>query len=314
MYKSTLTAIMAVLVLVAVCTPASCGRLMGDVTLVTESTITTTFPAAVRLGSALMVLAGNGDSVAAMAVSDSCKGNGPYTITGNILWISDPISLTAGRKVYVNSFNASAIPTKPHAQRPPIDDQDLNFYYYSAAQNVGYGTLGVGLEHSLYMGPGIELELDGGVTGLGGVEQRYDGSVSADYLIMNLDGKLKMKLEAGFSIYGGYRWTKSRTNDEKWDNLVDDLHGKQFIAESELDSRQMLLQGLEYGLSFGSPKKMSVSMGYIPEYRVDYGGLGIRSEPAYTTEIRFGAQSGGIRLRGLTSDGFWMADLGITIK
>jgi uncharacterized protein len=140
------------------------------------------------------------------------------------------------------------------------------------------------------------------------------GNISADTLIKNLGGRLRMQLVPGFAVYSGYRWSEGKGNDDKWNELVSDLSGKVFTGPSGKDSGTVLLKGMEYGVAFGSSEHMSLVGGYIPQFRTDYGGLGVLNEPAYTAELRFAVKGGAIRLRGLKSDDYWMADFGVTLR
>ncbi len=307
------TTIVLILLLTAVSLPAFSGRLNGEVTQVTEFGISATFPAAVKPGSAMMVMSGYGESIAAMAISDSCQGEGPYFVSGKLSWISDVLNLRSGKVVYVNSLNASAIPSPP-VSKPKYQDQDLRFYYYSAAQNLGYGAVGLGLERSLRISKGLALEIDGGITSLGNLATNGANKINTDCIIKNLSGRLKMDLVPGFSVYTGYRWNEGRGNDQRWSKLINNIRNTEFVTESEKASGTVLLQGLEYGLTIRASHAISISAGYVPQLRTDFGSIGISSEPAYTGELRFGNGGGAIRLRGMKTSSYWLADLGITIK
>ena len=315
MARGVLSAVAAATACIAACAPAWCGRLYGEVTSVTENAITTSFPAAVKPGSAMIVMSGDGESVAGMAISQYCRGRGPYEVSGAISWVSDPMNFKTGKKVYVNSLNASAIPAKkpapPRARPTPLD---LGVYYYSSAQKVGYGALGLGLEKSLNLGTGASLELDGGITGLAAVGADNGGSFETSSLLKSLNGRLNLNLAPGCAFYSGYRWSKGKGTDEHWDIITKDLQGKTFAAASSEESGVVALRGLEYGLALHVSPTASLSVGYIPALRTDFGGLGVLCEPARTAELRFGDPRGGIRIRGLSGEDYWLADLGITIS
>lgn len=316
MIKRAFVVAVVALALAAVCLPGWCGRLEGNITAVGETSVTAEFPARVKAGAVMMVMSGKGEAVAGVAVSQDCKGSGPYQVTGHISWINDTLNFKAGKRVYVNSLNASAIPS----EAPTVPNSsnktpgDLGFYYYSAAQNVGYGAFGLGLEKSLNIGKGLVIEVDGGLTSLGNIDASNGSVIDTESLIKTLNGRLKLDLVTGFALYGGYRWNEGRGTDEKWDRLTQGLQNRSFVAGSDEPIGQVQLRGLEYGIAMHAGDRLGLSLGYIPKLRTDYGGLGVLSEPAYTAELRFGSGRGGVRLRGLTSEDYWSADLGITIR
>lgn len=299
---------------------ADCGNLAGRVIEVNGDTVVASFPAPVKSRAMMILLSGEGESVAGMAVADKCYGSGPYNVYGKLSFVSDASNIAAGKRVYVNSANVtqvvgntiSSVPRAEVAQAST--DRDMNLYYYAAGQNVGYGALGIGLNKTFRVSRGIGVELDGGITALGNVDYEDGDSVNTDQLIKNLVGRLKFDFGSRFGVYSGYRWNEGRGDQEHWDDLQSELYGKNFIAASDQDWGTVLTQGFEYGLTFRPARKFSLSLGYIPEFRAEYGSLGTLSEPAYTGEIRFGSGTGAVRLRGLTSDDYWQADLGITIK
>lgn len=300
---------------------AFCGRLMGEVTQVTETTIKTSFPARVRAGSMMMVMSGKGESIAAVAISQYCDGSGPYDVTGRISWVSEPMSLKIGKDVYINSENASAIPSKPAATTAFVGsgsggpvDQDLKLYYYVAGQNVGYGALGVGFERTVKVNRTLGVEADAGISAVGNVNSTNADVINTDQLIKTLNGRVKLDFSPGFGVYTGYRWSEGRGDDDRWDRISGNLAGKPFTAPSVVESGTVLLQGMEYGLTFRPLNKLTLSAGFIPALRTDYGGLGVMSQPAYTGELRFGTKQGAVRLRGIRTEDYWTADLGITIK
>ena len=315
MTRVVLSIFAALIACIAACAPAWCGRLYGEVTSVTEYAITTSFSAAVKPGSAMIVMSGDGESVSGMAISQHCRGRGPYEVSGTISWVSDPTNFKTGRKCYVNSLNASAIPAGRPAHPPAKPaTNDLGIYYYSAAQKVGYGALGLGLEKFLNLGTGASLDLDGGITGLAAVGADNGGSLETSSLLKNLYGRLNLNLASGCAFYSGYRWSKGRGGDDQWDVITRDLQGRTFAAASSEDTGVVALRGLEYGLALHMSPTASLSVGYIPALRTDFGGLGVLSEPARTAELRFGDPRGGIRIRGLSGQDYWLADLGITIS
>jgi hypothetical protein len=268
----------------------------------------------------MIVLSGEGESVAGMAVADKCYGTGPYNVYGKVSFVSDAANMAAGKRVYVNSANVTEVASSPTSAAPLAGitqsptDRDMGLYYYAAGQTVGYGALGVGLNKTLRVSKGIGVELDGAISAVGNVDSQDPGTVNTDQLIKNLTGRLKFDFSPRFGVYSGYRWNEGRGDDEHWDNLSNNLYDKDFIAASDQEWGTVLTQGFEYGLTIRPARKFSMSFGYIPEYRADYGGIGVLSEAAYTSEIRFGSGPGSVRLRGLTTEDYWQADLGITIR
>ncbi len=76
----------------------------------------------------------------------------------------------------------------------------------------------------------------------------------------------------------------------------------------------MLSQGIEYGFTVRPENRLSLSLGYLPKLRIDYGSLGVTDNPAYSAELRYAMGRGAIRLRGTTTQGYWLGDLGVTIR
>ena len=316
------------ILLFAPCGQAGAGRVTGEVSKAADGRITATFPLPVRSNSMMIVLSGEGEAVAGMAIADKCSGAGPYEVSGKISYIADASALAVGKKVYVNSANVTQgalrgeirrsvdPPADPHsappAARPP--DRDLRFYYYAAGQTVGYGAVGLGYERTVRISRSLGVEFDGGITGIGNVSAERADVVNTDQLIKSLNGRVRLDFSRGFGMYTGYRWSQGRGDENHWDDLTKRLEGKEFIAPSDYDSGTVLLQGLEYGVTVRPFNAFTLSAGYIPQYRVDYGTFGVRGEPAYTAELRFGGKSGAVRLRGIKSDNYWLADLGITIR
>ncbi|MCL5104920.1 MAG: hypothetical protein M1133_12515 [Armatimonadetes bacterium] len=297
-------------------TQGRCDRLMGEVAQVTTDSVRATFPAPIKPGSMMIVMSGKGESTSGVAISQTCNGRGPYTVAGKIHFVSSPMDFAAGKSVYVDSSNSGAIPSgkRRYVGGDRVGDPNLNFYYYTAAQNVGYGAFGLGYERSIRIARGVALEADAGVSTVGSLASRNADVINTDQLIKTMNGRLRFNLGRDFGVYSGYRWSEGRGDPERWDRLSGQLAGKSFTAPSSLDSGSVLLQGLEYGLSLRPVGKFSMSVGYIPSLRTDYGAFGVRSEPGYTGELRFGTGKGAIRLRGIKSDGYWSADLGVTIK
>lgn len=309
--------ILSILVSAAAGTTCHAGRVMGEVTRVTTDSITATFPAPVRDGSMVMVMSGKDEPISGMAVTQACHGSGPYQVTGKIYFISDTEQFAAGKQAYVNSANAGAIPSnvRSFAQgRSTVGDEDLKFYYYAAGQNVGYGAFGLGYERNIRLVRGVSLDVDGGITTVGNLGSSDASVVNTDQLVKTANGRLRFDLGRDLGVYSGYRFSEGSGDQQSWDRLSGNLAGKTFAAPSSIDSGTVRLQGLEYGLSLRPVGKFIVSLGYIPKLRADYGGIGVRDMPGYTGELRFGTGKGALRLRGLKSDGYWSADLGLTIQ
>lgn len=306
------------LLLATVCRQSWSDRLMGTVSQVMTDSIKATFPAPVTPRAMMIVMSGQGESVAGMAVAQTCAGRGPYEVTGKIYFVSAPLDFAAGKSVYVNSANTGAIPSSVNSfvsgRHDGVSDHDLKFYYYAAGQNVGYGAFGLGYERNVKLVKGVSLEADAGIATVGNVSSSDRDVVDADQLIKTMNGRLRFDLGRDFGVYSGYRWSEGRGDPDRWDRLSGKLAEKSFSAPSAIDSGNVLLQGLEYGLSLRPVGKFVLSVGYIPKLRADYGAFGVRSEPGYTGELRFGTRNGAIRLRGVTSDGYWLADLGVTIR
>ncbi|MHB9035088.1 MAG: hypothetical protein ACYC64_00375 [Armatimonadota bacterium] len=322
--RRCVTSAMSLIVLsLVLCGPALAERVMGEISQVNNDVIVASFPVPINPRSLMTVLKGEGESVAGLAIAQKCKGNcPPYEVTGALYFTMDAVSVSAGKKVYVNSLNAGVAPSSnspaqvmraAQPYRPP-SDQDLKFYYYAAGQTVGYGAFGLGYERSIKLYRGLSLEADGGVTGVGNVDNQNGNDVTADQLIKSLNGRLRIDLVHGIAVYTGYRWNQARGDDERWNKLVDRLNGTQFTGQSNNDPGTVVLNGMEYGLILRPLKRFSLSVGFIPEYRSDFGALGIISEPAYTGELRFGGNRGAVRLRGITTESYWLADLGVTIR
>lgn len=293
-------------------------HVFGKVTSVEGKTITASFPTPIEPNAIMVVRSGEGESVAGTAVSKRCYGNGPYEVVGTILFVSDSLNLSAGKEVYVNAIDTTPPPSRldpPVTYRsvnPPT--HDLKLYYYAAGQTVGYGTLGLGYEKTLRVNKGVGLELDGGITAVGNVNGDNPNVVDTDQLIKTLNGRVRFDFSDFAGFYTAYRWNEGRGDGNHWSDLTSNLIGKHFASPSQFDTQTVLTQGLEYGVTFRPWNKFALSAGYIPEYRADYGTLGVRSTPAYTAELRFGTNHGALRLRGIKSDDLWQADLGITIR
>lgn len=291
-------------------------RVMGTVTSVDAKSITCTFPAIVEPNSMIMVLSGDGESIAATAVACKCTGIGPYSVTANILFVGDSLNLIAGKAAYVNSLNTrpapSRIPVAFPRSNPPAND--LKLYYYAAGQTVGYGTLGLGYERTLRASRGLALEVDGSAATVGSINGDDPKVINTDQLILSANGRVRFDFSDFGGFYTAYRWSQGRGNEEHWSELVDSLAGKTFIGPSQFDDQTVMMQGLEYGMTIRPWRNLALSAGYIPSYRADYGMFGVRTQPGYTGELRFGTKHGALRIRGIKSDDYWQADFGITIR
>jgi len=298
------------------------SQVIGEITEVSGKTITASFPAQVRTNSMMIIYAGENEDVAGMAVAEKCWGKGPCSVRGRLAFISKAESISTGKRVYVNSVNAAAIPEVPvdtagvasSAARYPSADQDLGFYYYAADQPASYGVFGVGYERSVRFTRGIAFELDAGITGIGSLDDQNGQEINVNQSVKSLNGKLKLDFFRGMGAYTAYRWSQGKGDDDRWNDVTENLQGKTFNAKSDITSGNVRLQGLEYGLTLRPVGKLAMSVGYIPALRTDYGSYGVRSEPGYSGELRLGTKYGAIRLRGITSDDYWLADLGITIR
>lgn len=308
--------------LLVACVPAFAGQTMGEVTQVVRDTIRVNFPVSVRPHSVMVILTGEGAGVAGTAIVDKCVGDGPFEARGRLLFISNAEQLVAGKKAYVDSANVVGVPRSvcpPQAiaasgRGPASIDRDMNLYYYAGGQSVGYGALGLGYEHTLRLAPGIGIQADGGITGIGSVNEANEGRVEANQVIETLTGRLKLDFSRGMGVYGAYRWSSARGDVSRWDSLTQRLQGANFVAASEMQEGTVQLRGLEYGLTLRPLSKFSMSLGYVPDCRMDFGSLGVITEPGYSAELRMGAGPGAVRLRGLRTDDYWTADLGVTIR
>ncbi len=294
-------------------------HVFGKVTAVQGKAVIASFPTPVEPNAIMVIRSGEGESVAGTAVSRRCSGSGPYEVTGTILFVSDSLNLTAGKEVYVNAIDTAPPPSRidpPVAYRPSGNPptHDLKLYYFAAGQTVGYGTLGLGYEKTLRVSRGVGLELDGGITAVGNVNGDNPRVVDTDQLIKTINGRVRFDFSDFAGFYTAYRWNEGRGDTDHWNDLTSRLAGKQFTSQSQFDDQTVLTQGLEYGMTFRPWNKLAISAGYIPEYRADYGTLGVRSTPAYTAELRFGTNHGALRIRGIKSDDLWQADLGVTIR
>ncbi|MCE5198808.1 MAG: hypothetical protein ABFD54_05330 [Armatimonadota bacterium] len=313
------------LLLITACLPVLAEQVTGELTSVSNDVITANFPVPIRSKAMMTIMAGSGESVAGLAIAQKCTGDKPpYQVTGALYFSTDAVAITAGKRVMVSSANASPAPsvikieTAKSAQAQPSriakTDQDLKFYYYAAGQTVGYGAFGLGYERTIKISRGVGIEADAAITTLGNVSTQDSSEIDTQQVIKNLTGKVKMDFGRGFGVYTGYRWNQGRGDDEKWSQLISDLDGQVFTSPSSSDTKTVLLKGLEYGLTLRPMSKMSLSVGYIPEYFTDYGSVGVLSQPAYTAELRLGGGSGSVRLRGISTEDYWLADLGITIR
>ncbi len=270
-----------------------------------------------------MLLSGKGESIAGLAMSTECTGSKPpYQVKGSIYLTMDSTHIAAGKKVYVNSLNTTPAPSSVDPKSVPTfaegsgpgPKQDLGLYYYAGGQNTGYGAVGLGLERAVKLSRSISLDLDGGITGIGSVSDERSDIFNADQLIKSANGRVRFDLASGVGVYTGYRWNQGRGDDDHWQHLSGRLNGKSFVATSDQDAGTVQSQGVEYGLALKPARGVTLLTGYIPRYRTDFGGIGVLTEAAYTAELRFGLRNRMIRLRGLRSDDYWIADMGITLR
>lgn len=320
MFRTVTHAAFALLLVLAISSIAQSARVTGELTRVDNRSVLATFPVPVKEGSMMTVMTGEGEGVAGLAISRGCKGNlPPYEVDGDLYLTMDAVNLMAGKKVYVNAVNTMPAPSVmprlvPGANDPNCLVRDLGLYYYAAGETVGYGALGLGYERSIRLTKGFALQLDAGITGIGSVDSNNAEVVSAQQLIKNASGRVKFSFSPGFGFYSAYRWNQGRGDSEHWENVVDQLGGKSFVRPSSLNAGTVETRGIEYGVLLQPCKWLGMSAGFIPDYRADYGSFGVRSQPAYTAELRLGAKRGGARLRSVYSDGYWIGDLGITFR
>jgi len=269
----------------------------------------------------MIVLSGHGDAVAGTAVSSKCTGEGPCEVTGRLLFVADTEALLAGKKIYVNAVNTLPAPshivqTKNTHPADPVNmpSNDLKLYYYAVGETAGYGLLGAGYERTVRVTKGIGVQVDAGIAAVGNVSGDDPNIVNTDQLIQNLNGRVKFDATKSFGLYTAYRWNQTRADQQHWNDLSQKLIDKDFIAASSLDEQIVQSQGLEYGFTLRPVSRLEVSLGYIPQYRSDFGTFGVLTEPAYTAELRFSTGIGACRLRGISYSDFWQADFGITIR
>lgn len=319
---SLLAAVVAILA-----APASAERVMGEVTRVSGDTIVAAFPVPVLDRSMMLVLAGEGESIAGLAMSRQCSGDQPpYEVVGNLYLTMDAVRISAGKKVYVNSLNTLPAPSSapqpapglaaacPVIRGPDGPNQDLGLYYFASGQLASYGAIGLGYERMLRISRSIALELDGGITTVGNVNDSNGSVVSADQLIKSLNGRFRLDLTPWYGVYAGYRWNQGKANNERWDEMIAGLDTINFVAQSDLEPGIVRTQGIEYGFALRPGPDLALLAGYIPKYRAEFGSVGVLSEPAYTGEMRLGFTHSMFRVRGLWSNDYWLADVGITIR
>lgn len=317
---SRLALILAV-ILSIVCGQAFAANLMGELIEVRDDIVVAQFPAQVRSSSMITILSGKGESIAGMAISAKCEGDCPYKVTGRLLFVSDAEAITAGKKVYVNSVNTLPAPSSivstpcpaPMGTETTTDINDLRAYYFAAAQNVGYGVLGIGYDRTLNLSNKLGIELDGGITTLGNFNSDEFDWFNTDQFIGSFTGRAKYTLDQDIGLYAGYRWSKAQGDQTDWNNLVDNLLNNGFSPYGIADTQKITLQGWEYGIILGPTEKFSLSLGYIPEYRADMVDFGTTTERGYTAEIRLNHRNNVLRLRGIKSEDFWQADLSYTL-
>jgi hypothetical protein len=267
----------------------------------------------------MMVLAGSGDAIAGTAIVQTCAGDSPpYLVTGKLLFATDSVALTAGKKCYVASVNTGVAPSAVKSrnavgERRPSTGS-LGLYYYASGQTVGYGALGLGYERRAKLLAGTSVELDVGVTGVGNVTAKDPSLVRADQLIKSANGRLRLDFGPRAGVYSGYRWMESRGDLQRWETLAQRLRGARFAASSDADEGIVEARGIEYGLSLRPSEKLELMAGYIPCFRADFGSLGVQDLPAYSAELRIGLGSHTVRLRGLMTNAYWVGDLGIAIR
>lgn len=318
MFRTVIITTLVFVLALAACQTAQSARVTGQVTRVENRGLLATFPVPVKSGSLMTVMTGEGEGVAGLAISRTCRGLlPPYEVDGDLYLTMDAVNLVAGKKVYVNAVNTMPAPSAIPAMSkrgPNCAIRDLGLYYYAAGETVGYGALGLGVEKSVRITKGVAIKIDGGITGLGGVDTNNAEVVNAQQLIKNAIGRVEFSFSPGFGFYSAYRWNQARGDDEHWQKLVRQMGSKSFMGPSDLDEGVVESRGIEYGVMLQPLKWLAVAGGFIPNYRTEYGSLGVRSQPAYTAELRLGARRGGARIRSLYSDGYWIGDLGITIR
>jgi len=320
MRRAVISALLLSALLATISLPAEAGRVVGEVTRVIGREIVADFPVPVYPRSMMMVLRGDGDSIAGTAIAQRCEGDlPPYQVTGELLFATDSVELVAGKKVYVNAINTAPAPSSikrsvvAGGSHLPMAANSLGLYYFAAGQTVGYGALGLGYERGVRIVDGLRIEVDGGITGVGNINARDPNVVNTDQLIKSASGRLRFDFGPRFGFYTAYRWTEARGDAARWDTLTRRLRGAPFVAPSTLDSGIVRMQGIEYGLMVSPAPRLVLCAGYVPVYLADYGSLGVRSDPAYTAEIRLGLGNRILRLRGAMTDGYWIGDLAIGI-
>lgn len=300
------------------------ARVTGKVTSVNGKTIKAVFPTGVEPNAMLIMLSGVGESVAGTAVVQTCSKTEPYEISARLLFVSDSENLVAGRDCYVNAIETLPAPSRIAAPvravvpasralgYPPT--HDLKLYYYAAGQTAGYGTVGLGYERTLRVNRGLALEVDAGITAVGNVNGGNPKVVDTNQAIMTANGRARFDFSDFAGFYTAYRWTQARGDDQRWGDVLDNISGKPFVGPSQFDDQMVMMQGLEYGVTVRPWNKLAISAGFIPQYRTDFGTIGVQTTPAYTGELRMGTRVGGLRVRGIKADDYWQADLGITIR
>ena len=319
MCRRAVFACFSFLILLLACIPASATRVIGEVTRVGGELVTAEFPVPVYPQSMVMVLAGSGEAIAGTAVVQTCAGDEPpYLVTSKLLFATDSVSLTAGKKCYVASVNTGVAPSisRSHITRGSHGPStgSLGLYYFAAGQTIGYGALGLGYERRQKLFYGASLEVDGGVTGVGNVTAKDPSLVRADQLIKSLNGRFRLDFGPRLGFYAGYRWMEGRGDTDRWQTLTQRLRGAQFAASSDADEGTVETRGIEYGLALRPSGRFEFLGGYIPCYRADFGSLGVQDAPAYSGELRIGFGPRVARLRGIVTDNYWTADLGISIR
>jgi len=313
------TVLLIIAATLALGTSSRAANVTGQVIRVAKDNIVASFDVPIERNSMMVVKTGGGEAVAGMAISESCEGAGPYMVKGRVDMVFDAAALVPGKPVEVNALNVNGAPTPPVDQTNPAPAtasgyQDLKFYYYAADQTVGYGLFGFGYERTLRVMPGIGLELDAAMAGVGAVSSSDGETVDTEQLIKTMNGKLRIDFGTAMGAYAGYRWNVSQGSPDRWKQTAEELEIELAPDYAPPEGPSVVARGIEYGLTWRPAKKFAISAGFIPRFAVNYGDLGLHSKPGYTGELRVGGGRGAIRLRGLQTEDFWSVDLGVTIK
>ena len=321
MLRAATSALVSALLLSLLGGPVFATRVTGEVTRVENRDIAASFPVPVRTGSMMMVLAGDGDAIAGAAIVQRCEGSSPpYAVSAGLLFATDSVGLRAGSKAYVDSVNTSPAPSslirRPSGVHPRTLPRagDLGAYYYAASQTVGYGAFGLGCEQTLRFTPTMAVVADVGATGVGIMKDGKRNAISIEQYVTSANTRLQLDFVPEVALYSGLRWSLARGNSEQWKTISSRLGDETFSAPSSIKAGWVETRGIEYGATIRPAPDLALSAGYIPSLRVDYGSLGVRGQPAYTGEMRVAFWDLILRMRGVATDKYWMADLGITIR